>query len=165
MTKVGQDAPSFVLPSATGEPLALSSLKGRKVLLVFFPNAFTRICGGEICSLRDDIVGELDANTTLLAISTDPWQVLRKWTEDERFPFRMLSDFWPHGAVSQAFGAFDEERGTAVRATFILDEEHVVRWSIVNGHKDPRNPDDYLAALAALGSGHVAASGRPPAGG
>ncbi len=62
----------------------------------------------------------------------------------------MLSDFWSHGAVATAFGIFDEARGCAVRGTFIIDKEGIVRWQIVNGLGDARNNGDYKAAIAAL---------------
>lgn len=62
----------------------------------------------------------------------------------------MLSDFFPHGAVAQAYGIFDETRGCAVRGTFIIDKEGVVRWTIVNGLGDARNIAEYKAALATI---------------
>jgi alkyl hydroperoxide reductase subunit AhpC len=62
----------------------------------------------------------------------------------------MLSDFWPHGEVSKAYGAFLDDKGFATRASFVIDKDGVVRWAVVNGPGEARSADDYAAALAAL---------------
>lgn len=62
----------------------------------------------------------------------------------------LLSDFWPHGDVSKAYGVFLDEKGFATRGTFVIDKDGMVRWSVVNGPGEARNSDEYKAALAAL---------------
>jgi len=62
----------------------------------------------------------------------------------------LLSDFWPHGDVARKFGVFNDDFGFAIRGTFVIDKEGVVRWAVVNGPGEARNPDDYVAALADL---------------
>ncbi|MGH3333047.1 MAG: redoxin domain-containing protein, partial [Nocardioidaceae bacterium] len=64
--------------------------------------------------------------------------------------FPLLSDFWPHGAVSADYGVFDEERGCSARSTFIVDKEGVVRWSVHNALPDARDLDDYVRVVSAL---------------
>ena len=89
-------------------------------------------------------------DVSILAISTDPTQALKAWSEAQGFDFPLLSDFWPHGEVSRAYGVFDADKGCAVRGTFILDKEGVVRWKTVNGIPDKRDHAEYLKVLAEL---------------
>ena len=86
----------------------------------------------------------------MIGVSCDPSPALKVFAQREGISFPLLSDFWPHGAVSRAFGVFFEPRGFATRGTFLLDHEGVVRWSVVNGPGDARDPADYRAAVAAL---------------
>ena len=72
------------------------------------------------------------------------------WAEQEGFSFPILSDFWPHGAVAQAYGVFDEKIGRAVRATFVIDKEGTVRWTVVNLLPDARDHDEYARVLKEL---------------
>jgi peroxiredoxin len=146
---VGQAAPDFTLLNQRGESVTLSDLRGRRVVLVFYPFAFSSICTGELCSLRDRR-GEFDDDTVLLGISVDTKHALRVFAEQECLGFDLLSDFWPHGAVAQAYGVFLPERGMATRATFVIDREGIVRWSVVNHPGQPRDPEDYRAALARI---------------
>ena len=145
---VGQAAPDFTLVNQDGQKVTLSDLRGRKVVLVFYPFAFSALCTDELCSLRDRR-GEFDDDTVLLGISVDTKYALKVFREVEGLGFDLLSDFWPHGAVAQAYGVFlPDAGGKATRATFVLDREGVVRWAVVNGPGEIRNPDDYRAALA-----------------
>lgn len=151
MTTIGQAAPDFTIPNQHGEAVSLSSFKGNKnVLLMFYPFSFTGTCTGELCALRDDLPSFQNDDVQLLAISCDSPFTQRVFAEQEGYQFPVLSDFWPHGAVAQAYGIFDEARGCALRGTFVIDKEGVVRWQVVNGLGDARSNDDYKAALAAL---------------
>lgn len=147
--EVGQPAPEFTLVNQRGERVSLADLRGRKVVLVFYPFAFSSLCTGELCDLRDRR-GDFDDDTVLLGISVDTKHALRVFAEQEGLGFDLLSDFWPHGAVAQAYDVFLPERGMATRATFVLDRDGVVRWSVVNHPGQPRDPGDYREALAAL---------------
>ena len=86
----------------------------------------------------------------LLAISTDPMYALRAFADQHGFTFPLLSDFWPHGAVASAYGVLSQEVGIALRGTFLVDQDGVVRWSVVNDIPDARDIDDYKKAIAAL---------------
>lgn len=149
--EVGEEAPDFELRNQFGEPVRLSSLRGTSnVVLVFFPKAFTPTCTAELCEVRDvgSTLGRDD--TVVLGISCDTTATLRVFAETEGYDHQLLSDFWPHGEVAQRYGAFFEPGGFAMRATFAIDKEGIVRWSIVKGPGDPRSGDDHRAALAAL---------------
>jgi peroxiredoxin len=146
---VGDAAPDFTLLNQRGEAVTLSDLRGRKVVLVFYPFAFSSLCTGELCSLRDRR-GDFDDDTVLLGISVDTKHALRVFAEQEGLGFDLLSDFWPHGEVAQAYGVFLPERGMATRATFVIDREGIVRWSVVNHPGQPRDPEDYRAALTQI---------------
>ena len=146
---VGQEAPDFTLVNQDGERVSLSGLRGRKVVLVFYPFAFSSLCTDELCSLRDR-QGDFDDDTVLLGISVDTKHALRAFKAAEGLGYDLLSDFWPHGAVAQEYGVFLPERGMATRASFVIDRDGVVRWAVVGGPGDVRNPDDYRAALAEI---------------
>ncbi len=139
-----------MLPDTHGTPVRLADLLGSTVVVVFVPFAFTGICTGELCQLRDAI-GEFDAaGVRLLVVSCDPTPSQRAWAELEGFGFDLLSDFWPHGVAAQAFGVFDPAKGRAVRGSFLIDDAGIVRWSVVNPPGRPRDLTGYLAALAEL---------------
>jgi peroxiredoxin len=148
---LGTAAPDFELSDQNGNKVSLSSFKGKKnVVLLFIPFAFTGTCTGELCAMRDDLSTFQNENVELLALSCDSMYSQRIWAEKEGYNFPVLSDFWPHGAVAQAYGIFDDVRGCALRGTFVIDKEGIIRWSVVNGLGDARSNDDYKAALAAL---------------
>ncbi len=148
---IGQAAPEFELVNQHGEKVSLASFKGVKnVVVLFYPFAFSGICTGELCALRDDLSAFQNESVQLLAISCDPMFSQRAFAELEGYTFPLLSDFWPHGAVSKSYGVFDEERGRAIRGTFVIDKEGIVRWQVINGAGDARNIGDYKDAIAAL---------------
>ena len=148
---VGDTAPDFTLRNQHGEEVTLSSFRGdRAVLVVFFPFAFSGICTGELCEIRDDLSAFENDDVQVLAVSCDPMHSLRAWAEDQKYTFPLLTDFWPHGAVVNAYGVFNARSGGAVRATFLVDTEGVVRWSVVNGPGEARDPNAYREAIAAL---------------
>jgi peroxiredoxin len=149
--EVGQEAPDFTLPNQFGEPVTLSDYRGDKnVLLMFYPFAFTGVCTGELCTIRDRYTDFVNDDTIVLSVSCDSRHSLRVFAEQEGLTHPMLSDFWPHGDVSAAYGAFLPEKGYPTRASFVIDKDGVVRWSVVNSPRDARSADDYAGALTAL---------------
>ena len=148
---IGSAAPDFELLDQHGEKISLSSFKGKKnVVVLFIPFAFTGTCTGELCALRDDLAPFQNDNVQLLAISCDSMFTQRIFAEQEGYKFPVLADFWPHGAAAKAYGIFNEELGCAMRGTFIIDKEGILRWQIVNGLGDARNIADYKTAISAL---------------
>lgn len=149
--RIGAPAPDFTLPDHEGQAFTLSDLRGHcAVLIVFFPFAFSGICGGELSALRDDIGAFRAAGVQVVGVSCDPRESLRAWSDQERFDFPLLSDFWPHGQVARTYGVFFEPAGMPTRGTFLVDREGVLRWSVVNGPGEPRDLAVYRAALTRL---------------
>jgi peroxiredoxin len=129
----------------------LSSYRGsKKVVLVFYPFAFTGVCTGELCAIRDDIGPLQNDDTQVLAISCDSVPALRVFAEQENFSHPLLSDFWPHGAVASAYGVFNETLGAAERGTFIIDKQGIVRWTVRTAIGEARDLDAYQKALAEI---------------
>lgn len=149
--EIGSQAPEFNLKDQHGADISLSSFKGSKnVVVLFYPFAFSGLCTGELCSLRDDLGAFQNDDVQLIAISCDPMYSLKAFAEQEGYKFPLLADFWPHGAAAKAYGIFNEDLGCAMRGTFIIDKEGIIRWSVVNGLGDARNNGDYKTAIAAL---------------
>ena len=118
--------------------------------MVFYPLAFSPVCSGELCAMREDFPEANADDVELLTISVDSLFAHRTWAEQENFGFSLLADFWPHGAVAKSYGVFDADRGLAVRGTFVIDKEGVVRWKVVNPIPQARDIADYQKALAEL---------------
>lgn len=151
--EIGQPAPDFCLNNQHGESVSLARFSGeRNVVLVFYPFAFSRVCTGELSEIRDwvDDLSD-DDSAVVLAVSCDHMFSLRVFAERERLGFSLLSDFWPHGAVSAAYGVFNERLGRPDRSTFIIDRDGVLRWRVENAISQARNPDEYRKALAEIG--------------
>jgi mycoredoxin-dependent peroxiredoxin len=150
--EVGQQAPDFELKNHHGQPVRLSSLRGaKKVVLMFYPLAFSGVCSGEMRALRDDFPEATRDDVALLTVSVDSTYAHRVWADREDFTFELLSDFWPHGEVARLYGVFDETTGLAERGTFIIDTSGVVRWKTVSPILQARDIASYQKALAALG--------------
>ena len=148
---VGQLAPDFELVDHHGTPVRLSSFRGkRNVLVVFYPWAFSNVCTGELCVLRDDLAAFQNDQAQLLAISVDAKYTQRAFAEREGFDFPLLADFWPHGAVARQYGVFDDVAGAALRGTFVVDRSGTLRWSVLHGIPDARDAGEYRRVLAAL---------------
>ncbi|MFI8964978.1 peroxiredoxin [Streptomyces sp. NPDC053493] len=148
---IGAEAPDFELKDNHGRAVRLSAFRGeRNVVLFFYPFAFTGVCTGELRALRDRVDEFVNDDTQLLAVSNDSMHTLRVFGEQEDLDFPLLSDFWPHGEVSRAYGVLDEDKGCALRGTFVVDKTGTVRWSVVNALPDARDLDDCAAALARL---------------
>lgn len=147
---IGTVAPDFTLKNQHGQEISLSGLRGQPVAIVFFPFAFTGMCTGELCEIRDNLSVFTEHGAVVLAISCDAVFSNRVFSDEEGYTFDLLSDFWPHGAVSQAYGVFEEGAGAARRATFVIDAEGIVRWAVDNPLGEARDFAGYKEALAAL---------------
>jgi peroxiredoxin len=147
----GETAPDFTLKDQHNGEVSLSSFKGKQaVVLIFYPATFTGVCQGELRAVQDDLSMLQNDDVQVVAISVDSSFANKVWAEQQGFTFPILSDFWPHGAVAQAYGVFNDAAGRALRGTFVIDKNGVVRWSIVNAIPDAREHSEYAKALAAL---------------
>lgn len=149
LVAVGQVAPDFTLQSTTGGPIALSGFRGRKVVLAFFPLAFTSVCTAEMCAFSEDYGRFADADTIVLPISVDSVPTLKEFKAKERLSVDLLSDF--KRDVSRQFGMLDEERFLSRRGYVLIDREGIVRWVFVEETPAQfRKPDEILAQLALI---------------
>jgi peroxiredoxin len=147
---VGDRAPEFSLPDQDKQVVSLEELRGTPVLLVFYPFAFSGTCTGELCQLRDELADYTDAGVKVLAISTDPVFSLKAFKAKEGFDFPLLSDFWPHGATAQAYGAFNDKAGMALRGTFLVDADGNIAFTEVNAPGDAREQSGWKKAVSSL---------------
>jgi len=139
---IGQQAPHFSLYNSNKEPVTLSEQKGKNVVLLFFPLAFSSVCTAELCGVRDNIAAYNTVNATVLGISVDSLYSLAQFKKDQDFSFDLLSDF--NKEVSASYGALYDEfsygmRGVSKRAAFVLDGQGIIRYAEVleNAGKTP----------------------------
>ncbi|MBP0451765.1 MULTISPECIES: peroxiredoxin [unclassified Kitasatospora] len=149
--EVGTEAPDFELRNQHGEPVRLSDFRGgQNVVLVFYPFAFTGVCTGELGAIQKELPRLQNDDVQVLGVSSDSPFTQRVFAEQEGLEFPLLSDFWPHGEVARAYGVLDEQKGCAVRGTFVIDKAGTVRWSVVNDLPDARDEQEYLKVLGSL---------------
>jgi peroxiredoxin len=141
---VGQQAPDFTLKSTSGEKITLSALRGKPVLIAFFPLAFTSTCTAELCEMRDDHDQFARRGVTVLPISVDSTDSLREYKAKYGMHTDLLSDF--KREVSRRYGVLNEERFYANRAYFLIDRDGVIRWAHVEEHPGLRREDRELLA-------------------
>jgi glutaredoxin-dependent peroxiredoxin len=147
---VGSKAPDFTLTNQERQPVTLGALRGRPVVLAFFPAAFSSVCQKELCTFRDSM-GELGrAKAQVFGISVDTFFSLKAFHDQQKLTFPLLSDF--NKQVIRDYGVFNEDmiglKGIAKRAVFVLDKDGVVRHREVL--EDARNEPDYKAVYATL---------------
>lgn len=151
MVEVGSIAPNFTLNDYNKQPVSLSDFRGeRNVLLVFYPFAFSGICTGELCQLRDEFADYDGQGVQVIGVSVDTPFSLKAWAEQQGYQFPLLSDFWPHGEVAQAYGVFNEKAGLANRGTFLIGTDGVVRFAEVNQPGEARDQEAWKKAIADL---------------
>lgn len=152
--EIGQQAPDFTLYDTTKTKISLSDLKGNNVLLLFFPQAFTRVCTKELCSVRDNIELYNSTNAKVVGISVDSVFTLAKFKEVQQYTFPLLSDF--NKDVSTAYGTIYDTwildmKGVSKRSAFVIDKQSIVRYAEVleNASDEPNfiNIEKTLAEL------------------
>lgn len=147
--EVGAVAPDFTLKDQNNQLVTLSSYRNVKnVLLVFYPLAFTGMCQGELCKVRDELPTFENDETAILAISVGPPPTHKIWAAEQGYTFPLLSDFWPHGEVAQAYGVFNDSAGFANRGTFVVDKSGIIRFAEMNGPGEARDSSSWAEALA-----------------
>ena len=147
---LGQPAPGFTARNQHGELLTATGLRGAPAVIIFYPWAFSSICRDELAAVRDDHERFLALGARVLAVSCDAMYTLRAYADAEGIAFDLLSDHWPHGAIAQAYGVFDEQSGCARRVTFVLDSTGLISWQQVNQINERRDLSAVLAATANL---------------
>jgi peroxiredoxin len=146
---VGAPAPDFTLPSTAGDELSLSSLKGKNVLLAFFPLAFTSTCTQELCDMRDDWDQFASADTVVVPISVDSTPTLKEFKGKYSFHSDFLSDF--KRDVARKYGVLLEDRFYSTRAYFLIDATGTIRWVHVEANpSQKRSNAEIFEQIAAL---------------
>ncbi len=147
---VGSKAPDFTLTNQDRQPVTLSQLKGKPVVLAFFPAAFSSVCAKEMCTFRDSMAQLGKANAQVFGISVDTFFTLKAFQEQQKLTFPLLSDF--NKQVIRDYGVFNEDmiglKGIAKRAVFVIDKDGIVRHQEVL--EDARNEPDYEKVFATL---------------
>jgi peroxiredoxin len=140
----GTPAPDFTLPSTAGVDVTLSKLRGKNVLLAFFPLAFTSVCTQEMCSFTEDYSRFRDATTVVLPISVDSIPTLKEFKAKERIGVDLLSDF--KREVSRRYGTLLEDKFFSNRAYVLIDPNGIVRWAFSEDTPGTRRENDELLA-------------------
>ena len=149
--EVGATAPDFALKDQNNQEVRLGDFRGRKaVLLVFYPFTFTGTCQGELTGIAGSLDEFQNDDVQVLAVSVDSPYSHKVWTTELGFDFPILADFWPHGAVAEAYGVFNETGGFANRGTFVIDSGGVIRFAEESGPGETRDQEAWRTALADL---------------
>jgi len=146
----GVPAPDFALNATPDQVLRLSELRGRPVILVFYPADWSPVCGDQV-ALYNEILPEFrEYGAELLGISVDGVWSHAAFARDRKLHFPLLADFEPKGAVARAYGAYRQEDGTSERALFVLDGEGIIRWSYCSPIAVNPGADGILSALESI---------------
>jgi peroxiredoxin len=144
--KVGQEAPDFTLRDENRQEVSLSGLRGRPVMIMFYPFAFSGVCQGEMCTIRDTWPDFEGTGAKVLAISHDSPFALKAWKEQQGLKHTLLSD--GKGQVARSYGAWNEAVGAAERLTVVVDKNGIVTY--VTRSENLGTPRDQGEALKAL---------------
>ena len=147
MLPVGTPAPDFTLNATPDQKISLSELKGKRVIIAFYPADWSPVCGDQMSLYNETLKLFNRHNATLLGISVDGKWCHLAFCKDRQLHFPLLADFEPKGAVAQMFGVYDEKDGQAKRALFVLDEEGVIRWNYLSPKGINPGADGILDAL------------------
>ncbi len=146
----GTPAPDFTLHATPDQTVALSELRGRPVILAFYPADWSPVCGDQM-ALYNEILPEFHGyGAELLGISVDGVWCHAAFARDRKIHFPLLADFEPKGAVARRYGAYREHDGTTERALFVLDADGVIRWSYCSPVGVNPGADGILRALDEL---------------
>lgn len=148
--EAGTRAPEFTLQAAPDRKVTLSELRGRPVILAFYPADWSPVCGDQM-ALYNEILDEFRGHDAeLLGVSVDGVWCHKAYAEAKKLGFALLSDFEPKGAVSRAYGAYANEKGVSARALFVLDRDGIIRWSHLSPSGVNPGADGILKALESL---------------
>jgi peroxiredoxin len=147
----GTEAPSFDLPVAPDQRLSMETLRGRPVILAFYPSDWSPVCGDQM-ALYNEVLSEFQHfNAELLGISVHgPW-CHQAFARDRKLRFPLLSDFEPKGAVAKKYGAYRDTDGVSERALFVVDSAGMIRWSYCSPVAINPGADGIIEALEQLG--------------
>ena len=147
MLAIGTIAPDFELHSTPDQKLKLSELKGKKIILAFYPADWSPVCSDEMSIYNE--MGRFFSrhNAQVVGISVDSKWSHMAFSENHKFHFPLLADFEPKGAVSKLYDVYDEEEGESKRALYVIDEEGIIRWNYLSPVGMNPGADGILDAL------------------
>jgi peroxiredoxin len=149
----GTPAPDFTLPVTPDQHISLAELRGRPVILAFYPADWSPVCGDQM-TLYNQVLPEFTRlGAELLGISVDGSWCHRAFAEDRHLHFPLLADFEPKGDVARRYGVYREAEGTSERALFVIDAEGIIRWSYCSPVGVNPGADGILDALERLAAG------------
>jgi peroxiredoxin len=155
MLQKGIQAPEFELFSTPDQKVKLSELRGKKVILAFYPADWSPVCGDQMALYNEMLKFFHKYNAVVIGISVDSKWCHMAFEQDRKLHFPLLSDFEPKGAVARLYGAYDEKEGQCNRALFVLDEEGVIQWSYLSPVGINPGADGILDALEALTNSQI----------
>jgi glutaredoxin-dependent peroxiredoxin len=153
--QIGDQAPDFTLYNTEKNQISIADYRGKNIVILFFPMAFTSVCTAELCQTRDDIAYYTGLNAEVFGISVDSIFTLGKFKQDQNLPFHLLSDF--NKTTSRAYGSIYENwilgmEGVSKRSAFVIDADgKIVYAEVLESAGDTPNFEAIKAALAAIG--------------
>jgi len=150
MLTIGLPAPDFILNATPDQQLSVSSLKGQKVIIAFYPADWSPVCSDQLALYNEVLPFFHKHNAVLLAISVDGKWCHLAFSKERKFHFPLLADFEPKGFVSRLFDVYDEKDGQSQRALYVLDESGIIRWNYLSPKGINPGADGILDALEAM---------------
>jgi peroxiredoxin len=147
MLAVGTKAPDFSLFTTPDQQIKLSQLKGKKVILAFYPADWSPVCGDQMALYNETLKLFHKQNAELIGISVDSKWCHLAFSQDRKFHFPLLADFEPKGAVAKLYDVYDEQEGECLRALYVIDEDGIIRWNYLSPVGINPGADGILDAL------------------
>lgn len=150
MLAAGTSAPDFELNCTPDQKLRLSELRGKKIILAFYPADWSPVCSDELSLYNETLKIFSRHNAQLIGISVDSKWCHLAFSESRKLHFPLLADFEPKGAVSKLYEVYDEKEGESLRALYVLDENGIIRWNYLSPVGLNPGADGILDALEVL---------------
>jgi peroxiredoxin len=147
MLSIGTKAPDFSLFTTPDQQIKLSQLKGKKVILAFYPADWSPVCGDQMALYNETLKLFHKQNAELIGISVDSKWCHLAFSQDRKFHFPLLADFEPKGAVAKLYDVYNEQEGECERALYVIDEEGIIRWNYLSPVGINPGADGILDAL------------------
>lgn len=147
MLEIGTKAPDFELPSTPDQNIRLEDLKGKRVVLAFYPADWSPVCGDQMVMYNEMLKFFREKNAEILGISVDSKWCHMAFGKDRSLHFPLLADFEPKGKVAKLYDVYDEKTGECQRALYVIDEEGIIRWAYLSPKGINPGADGILDAL------------------
>lgn len=146
----GTKAPEFELYATPDQKLTLSELRGRRIILAFYPADWSPVCGDQMALYNEMLKIFRKSNAEMIGISVDSKWCHMAFAQDRKLHFPLLADFEPKGKISVDYGAYNETEGHSSRALFVIDEEGIIQWSYLSPEGINPGADGIIDALEAM---------------